>query len=513
MSREYSTAGAAVDAVSRGMTYKAYCAKNRMGKIDFALASETLKYLSVISKILASAGVSAESLDVGSQGMVEVMTYELLMGAGKIRGGGAVKRRLVDCKDALDAALASEMKSAKASSVVDLLPEHIRLAQLLPQYLRVNPLQLSARRLQEVQVETEIRQQCPGAVPDKDIPHMWVLPLRSPSFGQHARVQDGCLIIQDKASCFPSQLLMDSWKGGDIIDACAAPGNKTSHMAALMHEQKVKGGTIYAFDKNPRRAELLAGRMRAAGADSIVTAQEGDFLALDVQDERFRNVRSVLLDPSCSGSGVARDLSRHNDESEEGRAERLDKLRSFQLQALRKALSFPAVTLVLYSTCSIHDEENESVVAEVLQQEAVQSAGWDVHAPARLQGWPRRGHAFPGLSEAQAAALVRCHPQDGLNGFFVAELHKRAHPLSMAQDQKAKAVLKNTDKDDAKQEKEQNKKSEKNKEKKDLDTDGEDWAVPMSGTDLDDPDWLPDPPRKRRRQLWRPFHLSRDKHA
>ena len=56
-----------------------------------------------------------------------------------------------------------------------------------------------------------------------------VLPLKSPSFGQHPRTKDGCLIIQDKASCFPSQLLMDAWTGGDVIDACAAPGNKTSH--------------------------------------------------------------------------------------------------------------------------------------------------------------------------------------------------------------------------------------------------------------------------------------------
>ena len=43
MSREYSNAGAAVDAVERGVTFKAFCAKTRLGKVDFALASETLK--------------------------------------------------------------------------------------------------------------------------------------------------------------------------------------------------------------------------------------------------------------------------------------------------------------------------------------------------------------------------------------------------------------------------------------------------------------------------------------
>ena len=43
MSREYSSAGAAVDAVERGVTFKHFCAKTRLGKMDFALASETLK--------------------------------------------------------------------------------------------------------------------------------------------------------------------------------------------------------------------------------------------------------------------------------------------------------------------------------------------------------------------------------------------------------------------------------------------------------------------------------------
>ena len=432
MSREYSSAGAAVDAVGRGQTYKAYCAKNRMGKIDFALASETLKYKSVLSKVMREAKVSAESLDVGSQGMVEVMVYELLVGDKKIRGGGAVKRRLLDHLEPLTKSLAKEINITKgAKTIVDLLPEHIRLAQLLPQYLRINPLQLTKKGLSESSVEQEIRAQCPGATADKDIPHLWALPLRSPSFGQHERVKDGCLIIQDKASCFPSQLLVDAWKGGDVIDACAAPGNKTSHMAAVMHEksstggtESMKAGTIYAFDKNPRRAELLKGRMESAGATGIVTPQEGDFLALDVHDKRYKNVCSVLLDPSCSGSGVARDLSRHNDESEGDRSERLDKLRTFQVQALRKAMSFPAVKLVLYSTCSIHEEENESVVAEALLHEGKGKNGWDVHAPARLQHWPRRGHAFAGLSSSQSAALIRCHPQDGLNGFFVAEFRK-----------------------------------------------------------------------------------------
>ena len=424
MSREYLTAGRAIDAVDRGVTFKAYCAKNRMGKVDFALAAETLKYKSVLINVLNAGGVSAQSLDVGSQGLVEVMLYELLIGNGKIRGGGAVKRQLLAHIEELRAALQAQLSAAGATTVAELLPAHVRLAQLLPQYLRINPLQLHARGLSKLHIEEEIRQQCPGAQPDADIPHLFVLPLRSPSFGQHQRVQDGCLIIQDKASCFPSQLLADAWIGGDVIDACAAPGNKTSHVAACLQEKVGIGGpspgTIYAFDKNPRRAELLAQRMKVAGATKV-QVQNADFLELDVHDPRYANVGAVLLDPSCSGSGVARDLNRHNDEGDT--ADRLLKLRTFQLQALLKAFSFPAVQLVLYSTCSVHREENEDVVAEALA--SVAATGWMLDAPARLSSWKRRGLAHPALTAQQSHQLIRCAPEDGLNGFFVAQFRRR----------------------------------------------------------------------------------------
>ena len=161
-----------MDAVEKGVTFKAYCAKNRIGKMDFALASESLKYKSVLVKVLDRADVSAEKIDVGSQGMVLVMAYELLVGTGKIRGGGAVKRKIMAVLDSLKESLEVEMKENKAKTVVDLLPAHIKLAQLLPQFLRINTLRIGALDLSHKQIMDEILVQCPGALPDKDIPNL-----------------------------------------------------------------------------------------------------------------------------------------------------------------------------------------------------------------------------------------------------------------------------------------------------------------------------------------------------
>ena len=111
------------------------------------------------------------------------------------------------------------------------------------------------------------------------------------------------------------QILSDAWSGGDVIDACAAPGNKTSHVAAIL-TTKMRNSTvkcpckhIYAFDKGSRPKRLLQSRMTNVGAKALVEVTETDFLTIDTTSEAYTRVTAVLLDPSCSGSGVVRDLS------------------------------------------------------------------------------------------------------------------------------------------------------------------------------------------------------------
>jgi putative methyltransferase len=440
MSREYQNAGTIIDQVASGSNFKAVCNKTKVGKIDYLLASETLKYKSVLETILKNAGdVSADSIDIGSQGMLLVLVYEVLVGSGKVRGGGKVKRAVMDRMDAIKDALAKLLKERDAETIKDLLPAHAVLANELPHFLRINTLKVREKE-HYAQVFAAITKQCPAARMDAHIDNLVVLPPQTPSFGQHEYVKDGSIIIQDKASCFPSQILGDAWSGGDIIDACAAPGNKTSHVTAVVTSKMDKGKqqkknkdedekkceSVYAFDKSPTRMELLQARMRNAGADGLVTVTQADFLTVKVHDSKYSKVSAVLLDPSCSGSGVARDLGRlgNNDKDSKRGTDRLEKLRTFQVQAVNKAMSFPAVTLVSYSTCSVWEEENESVVNEILNKER-RSEGWHLVAPPRLASWKRRGLAFGDLTNEESECMIRCAPADGVNGFFVALFAKK----------------------------------------------------------------------------------------
>ena len=113
---------------------------------------------------------------------------------------------------------------------------------------------------------------------------------------RHDLYTSGSIILQDKASCLPAFFLAPP-PHAKVLDACSAPGNKTTHLSALMNNT----GTVYAFELNPSRFKILGSTVKRAGASNVVTHQ-GDFLKVKPKD--YSMVTHMLLDPSCSCSGM-----------------------------------------------------------------------------------------------------------------------------------------------------------------------------------------------------------------
>lgn len=171
-----------------------------------------------------------------------------------------------------------------------------------------------------------------------------------------------------------------------------------------------------------------------AGGLNCITIHHADFTTTRPQD--FSEITGMLVDPSCSGSGIfgrAFDEQEDDldaDEAKEKLADRLTRLSNFQFKIVKHALSFPNVRKVVYSTCSIHDEENEGVVKKLLEDEDVQKQGWRVSKRCNvLPTWPRRGHenVFDGYENKKelAEGCVRSIPKvDGGIGFFAVSFER-----------------------------------------------------------------------------------------
>ena len=256
---------------------------------------------------------------------------------------------------------------------------------------------------------------------DLHLPDLLVFPPQTPLY-QHSLVTEGRLLLQDKASCLPVACL-DPPSGASLLDACAAPGMKTSQAAGAVG----KSGKVIAVERSTKRAGTLREILAKSDGNTVTTVLESDFL--DVKPEEHPDVEYLVVDPSCSGTGM---VLRPGDASDPPQ-ERLDKLAGLQTRLLLHALSFPRAKKVVYSTCATSLTENEAVVAKVLST----SPEWK-SVPA-LESWPRRGNEYQGQSGGN---FLRAEPSlDFCNGFFVALLKRRKKKSKSAEQDSATQVV------------------------------------------------------------------------
>jgi len=214
--------------------------------------------------------------------------------------------------------------------------------------------------------------------------------------------RSGAVQPQSRASMLVSRIVAPE-PGQCVLDLCAAPGGKTTHLAALMEDR----GEIVAVERHPGRAAALertVARMRA----SCVRVEVGDAGARRDASPLFDR---ILVDPPCSGLGT---LQSRPDLRWRARPEAIGELATLQSRILAAGASVlaPGGALV-YSVCTISRAEGPDLVETFLSRHP------DFEAE-ELDAW------WPELGVARSGPGVQLLPhREGTDGFFVARLRRR----------------------------------------------------------------------------------------
>ncbi len=219
--------------------------------------------------------------------------------------------------------------------------------------------------------------------------------------------KEGDISIQDESSMLVARIV-DPQPGEKVLDCCAAPGGKTTHMAELMNDQ----GSIIANDIHEHKKQLIDAQAERLGIRSIQT-RIGDarLLGSDYVDHMFDR---ILLDAPCSGLGVIRrkpDLKWAKQEGD------ITEIREIQIRILDNIhnLLKPGGMLI-YSTCTLEYDENQAVISQFLEK----------HPDYALDN--NLNHQFPALSRSfLGEGMLQILPhQYQSDGFFIARLIKQA---------------------------------------------------------------------------------------
>lgn len=219
--------------------------------------------------------------------------------------------------------------------------------------------------------------------------------------------QEGKIYLQSLSSMLPPIVLQPK-EGEDILDMTAAPGGKTTQIAAITNNK----ANITACEMNKIRAERLQYNLQKQGVNAYIMKQD----ARKIDD--FFSFDRILLDAPCSGSGTIQlygENHKQNDKLEKNfTIQLMEKSVESQTLLLKKAINLlKSGKEMVYSTCSILSNENEEILRKIRKQ------GNAEIVPIEFEGM----NQLPILPTKIQGTLCVC-PNELYEGFFIAKIKK-----------------------------------------------------------------------------------------
>ncbi|KAK9963802.1 hypothetical protein ABG768_006964 [Culter alburnus] len=450
-------------------------------RLAFQLAFNTLKYQELLEDVLIDSCfcVSQPMLD-GRMSLVAVMLTDLMdrkflprmqpasQAEEEVKAVREVEACLLRFRTKLVASLARCRIKHDLLTLENILPENIRHRQeratQLPLYAWINTLRSSFEEVSEVLRTSGFS--CVKSVGqlegrtfcrDAHCHDLLVFPNGvKRDLTDTSLLSDHRLVIQDKSCCVgPWALRPLLAEGGDVLMTGCFSAQTVAHVAAVaasasahthaethtLSQSNTRGQStviVCLGDEPPSQTDELQNTLSKLGCKNVKLLSVS-LESLDVSDTRLQEVRVMVVMPACSLSAVSNPVDYIMQENRDPRLmldlshgsvspEKLQTLVCRQRKDLQRVVQFPQVRAVLYSTCSVHPEENEEVLKTILSQTQ------EIHSTA-----PPYRLSSPGLlqdsitededgSQEMKASFFRLEASDHHNGCFVALLTRQPEP-------------------------------------------------------------------------------------
>lgn len=212
---------------------------------------------------------------------------------------------------------------------------------------------------------------------------------------------EGNITIQDEAAGLSSFVLAPK-EGEIVLDACSAPGGKTTYLAELMHNK----GKIVAWDIYEERLKQVEQNAKRLGIDIIQTEVHD---ATKLKEEYVEKFDKILLDVPCLGIGVIR---RKPDIKWNRQEEDIKEISDIQFNILKTCSKYLKKNgTLVYSTCSMLKEENDAIIEKFIKEEKFETVNIEEQIPNEF-------------SKITTNNMVQFLPSQNHDGFFITMLKK-----------------------------------------------------------------------------------------
>lgn len=277
----------------------------------------------------------------------------------------------------------------------------------LDNWIRINTLKISC---EDLIFRLKNRWEISQPFENKEIIKI-MSPLKPGELGKTKEHLFGYYYIQDISSMMPV-IALKPQNDEKILDLCAAPGSKTTYIAAMMKNE----GLLIANDYKINRIIILNGNLQRCGVSNCIVTRE-DAIKLCKKLEGKIKFDKILVDAPCSGEGTRSDITF-----------KIWNIKMIKILSLKqKKILANAIKclkedgIIVYSTCTLSPEENEEVIDFIIKNfnMKVEKIKLPIKTRHGIIRWDDKKY------DNEVRKCVRIYPQDNNSeGFFIAKLRK-----------------------------------------------------------------------------------------